>query len=109
MELKHCPFCGGKARLSYKWARSTSYKTEAPPLSVMKTDGIDAWCNGHITTPTYHYRVQTICTRCHSRGKPVFTDVEKYTPYQRQGKALYEKYEEEAIEAWNRRADNEAV
>lgn len=102
-QIKPCPFCGGNAKISYKWVRNVTTKTIAPPLSVMKLEGIDAWCEQHMIIKTYHYRVQVICCTCHSRGKPIFTNVDNCAPHGLQAKDLYAPYEQKAIEAWNRR------
>lgn len=52
--LKPCPFCGGKARLSFKDAAFAGQN-----------------CLGD---KKVQYRFQVICNKCHSRGKPVKTD-----------------------------------
>lgn len=83
-ELDTCPFCKGKARVSFK--QHSFY----------------GW-NGY-GQRKIKYRVQIICNKCHSRGKPIVTDwlidpnpycvhdVDKFTPYV-----------EKAITAWNTR------
>lgn len=107
-ELKPCPFCGGSGKISYKWLDHRTHII-APPLSVMETDGIDIWCEKHITEHIYHYRVQVICKRCHARGKPIRAMAKGYSPYAKYEEAVkaYEPFVEQAIEAWNRRVEEE--
>lgn len=101
MELKPCPFCGGKARLSFK-------------------DVEFAWQNCY-GDKKIRYRCQVICNKCHSRGKPVKTDFlinpnpwrshyanRKYYCYYKSKEIdamteMIKPWAEEAIEAWNRR------
>ena len=54
MELKPRPFCGGKAKISYK-----DYLFY----------GFIGKCDRKLK-----YRVQVICNKCHSRGKPIITE-----------------------------------
>lgn len=105
-ELKPCPFCGGYPRISYKWLNER-IRTIAPPLEVMESEGIDAWCNKHITIPEYTYRVRAICNRCHAQGKPTTAIVYHYTPYGKNGESVkaYEPFVQKAIESWNRRVN----
>ena len=96
-ELKPCPFCGGKARISFKdyLFMGRNYYGDAKKK----------------------YRVQAICNRCHSRGKPIITDwlinpdpyATKYCrPYAERPEQdeMFNHYIEQAIEAWNRRMNN---
>ena len=102
IELKPCPFCGGDAKLSF---------------ADVEFGGMN-----YSGDKKVKYRFQVICNRCHSRGKPVKTEwlinpnpwgslwsgrnyektniVEQRTEQCRQ-------WAEEAIAAWNRRADND--
>lgn len=97
-KLKPCPFCGGKAKVSFK---NHSFKG--------RNDFGDK---------KLKYRVQVICNRCRSRGKPIITDwLINPNPWMsewgNQGKATtprmiaqteaFKPYVEQAIEAWNRR------
>ena len=104
MELKPCPFCGGKARLSFKDVEFAGQN-----------------CYGD---KKVRYRFQVICNKCHSRGKPIKTDFlinpnPWNSHYANRGYSTVESkkiddmtemlkpWAEEASEAWNRRADNE--
>lgn len=97
-ELKPCPFCGGKGKVSFK-------------------DHLFAGYNG-FGHRKVHYRVQIICNRCRSRGKPVVTDGlvnpwpystewgKQYSPESESCKKqteVFRPYVEKAMEAWNRR------
>ena len=101
-ELKPCPFCKGKAKVSFKDYRFIGYNL----------------CEDRIVS----YRVQVICNKCESRGKPVITEgLINPNPYlSKWGNQYYENYEksqaatdmfapyvERAIEAWNRRATDD--
>ena len=97
--LKPCPFCGGKGKLSFK-----DY-------------AFGGW-NGRSDVKK-KYRVQVICNRCKSRGKPIITDwlinpdpyrtdyVVPGYPYMtlESQNAMFAPYVQRAIEAWNRRAE----
>lgn len=97
-ELKPCPFCGGKARLSFK--------------------DVDFAGQNFYGDKKVKYRFQVICNKCHSRGKPVKTDFlinpnpwashyarRNYTnaPKVDAMTEMLKPWAEEAIEAWNRR------
>lgn len=97
-KLKPCPFCGGKGKVSYKDYR------------------FGGW-NGK-SDIRRKYRVQVICNRCKSRGKPIITDwIVNHSPYQttywdkdsRHEEAMkaFMPYIVQAIEAWNRRQEVE--
>ena len=103
-ELKPCPFCGGKGRVSFK----------------------DKYWGGWNGRGDHQkaYGVQIICNKCHSRGKPITTDWLKnpnpyltiysgrYTeadlenPVIKNATEMFKPYVEQAIEAWNRRAED---
>lgn len=99
-ELKPCPFCGSKARISFK-----DYRFYGQNFRGDKK---------------ISYRVQVICNKCKSRGKPIITEpFINPCPYISiwgncygggdKGKAETERfkpYVESAINAWNRRVDN---
>jgi hypothetical protein len=90
MELKPCPFCGGKGKVSYKDYR------------------FGGW-NGK-SDSRRKYRVQVICNRCRARGKPIITDwIVNYSPYnpREEAQKAFAPYVERAAEAWNRRADDD--
>ncbi len=101
-KLKPCPFCGGVARLSFK---------------DVEFGGMNFRGDRKIK-----YRFQVICNKCHSRGKPVKTDFlinpnpwnSRYSNRNHgESKVVDDMTEtlkpwaEEAIEAWNRRVDND--
>lgn len=83
-KLKPCPFCGSqKLKVSGK--------------------SKDNRCN-----QTVHYTLSVRCNNCHARGSVVSGDIPyhkntSFSDMQIKHRAL----EQEAIEAWNRRSDNE--
>lgn len=97
--LQPCPFCNGKARVSFK-------------------DYAFYGKNGRGDRKV-KYRVQIICNKCHSRGKPIVTDwlinpnpyISKWgncyygeeTPKGSKQTEMFEPYVESAVAAWNRR------
>lgn len=95
IKLKPCPFCGGKARISF-----CDYKFIGQNFKGDKK---------------IKYRVQAICNKCYSRGMPIITDgLINPRPYcmikgdslvGRQAE-MFNPYIDKAIEAWNRRVDN---
>ena len=97
-KLKPCPFCGGNGRVSFK-----DYK-------------FGGW-NG-VGDSRRKYRVQVICNKCRSRGKPIITNwVVNLSPYSSafwyaaskddEATNTFKPYVDKAIEAWNRRAGDE--
>ena len=97
-ELKPCPFCGGKGKVSFKDHRFVGY---------------NALGNKKVI-----YKVQVICNKCHSRGKPIITDgLINPMPYSsewgnnywehsmwcKNQTLLFKPFVEKAIEAWNGR------
>ena len=97
-ELKPCPFCGGKAKLSFK--------------------DVDFAGQNCLGDKKLKYRFQVICNKCHSRGEPVKTDFlinpnpwashyanRKYLQSEKVENMteMLKPWAEEAIEAWNRR------
>ena len=88
-DIKPCPFCGGKAKVSHRQFGFRGYYMDG--------------------NKEVRYRVQVICNRCHARGKPVTTEWMRHSLMQYYPKN-FEKYNTEATESWNRaerRADNE--
>ena len=95
IELKPCPFCGGKANYSFL---DHSYGGQN--------------CLGD---KKIKYRVQVICGKCHSRGKPILTDwLINPNPWsmnadapegwkQREQAESFAPYMEKAAQAWNNR------
>ena len=100
-KLKPCPFCGGEARLSFK--------------------DYAFYGQNYIGDKKKKYRVQVICNRCYSRGKPIVTGwLINPDPYASifvlgrktntfEQEEMFEPYVRRAIEAWNRRADDEQI
>ena len=101
-ELKPCPFCGGKGKVMFKDYRFA---------------GQNCWGDKKKV-----YRVQVICNRCKSRGRPVITDAllnpnpyisewgNSYHASSKKGLEQtleFEPYVERAVEAWNRRANEQ--
>lgn len=109
-ELKKCPFCGGNGRLSFK-----DYRFGGQNFRGEKK---------------ISYRIQVICSKCHSRGKPVVTEMLiNPNPYRTsfylahtksrhfcslmnndivaKEDKTFEPYVNDAIEAWNRRAEEQ--
>ena len=99
LELKPCPFCGGKGKVSFKDYRFI---------------GFNVFGNRKV-----QYRVQVICNKCRSRGKPIITDgLINPMPYISEwGNCgypgsigceaqtnLFRPFVEKAIHEWNRRA-----
>ena len=100
-DLKPCPFCGGKARVSFRDVK----------FGGQNYDG----------DRKIKYRIQVICNKCRSRGKPITTEwminpnpyafrlwnvPEWDCPAKRQYD-LFAPYIEKAVAAWNTRADKE--
>ena len=103
-ELRPCPFCGGNARISFKDERFVGQNFYGAKKLI--------------------YRVQIICNKCHSRGKPIktepmidpnpyssaycgrYSDVECEYPVIKNETEMFRPYVEQAVEAWNRRDDN---
>lgn len=105
MEIEHCPFCKGKAKLSFKEVEFAG--------------------RNYLGDKKSKYRVQVICNRCKSRGKLIKTDwlincdprksrwVNGYdwikiyitTLQISEQTEMLRPYVEKAIEAWNRREE----
>ena len=92
IELKPCPFCGGKARLNWRKVQTIEF----------------------YEYNEYVYRVYVMCNKCFSRGKPVITKRIKFNPVEYplftrkkilpyEAKELVNPYFEKAAEKWNRR------
>lgn len=110
IELKPCPFCGGEAKISFSQHRFGG-KNDVGKMKIS-------------------YRVQAICNKCKSRGKPIVTPLlinpnpYRSSYYLNHNKSYLKKthysypkhncedemfmpYIKSAIEAWNRRANDE--
>lgn len=81
-ELKPCPFCGGKAKISFRQGQFFGWN-----------DFGDV---------KMRYRLQVICNRCHSRGKPINTQW-LVNPKPHTHPEQFTEYVEKATNAWNRR------
>ena len=88
MELKPCPFCGGKAKISTRDVRFIGWNAAGGSKKIKCA-------------------AQVICNICKARG-PVFTAA-LINPYDRvcQESEAYKWMVGEAAEAWNWRADGE--
>lgn len=101
-ELKPCPFCGGKARISF---------------ADVEFGGINYFCDRKVK-----YRFQVICNKCHSRGRPIKTDWlincnpwlsnwtgrnYNLTQIVEEQTEMVRPWAEKAIEEWNRRVGDE--
>lgn len=110
--LKLCPFCGGKAKVFFK---NTKLSFKNPKVS-FKNHAFKG--QNDFGDKKLKYRVQVICNRCKSRGKPVFTDWlinpnpwmsawgnqgEATTPRMIAQTEAFKPYVEEATKAWNKR------
>lgn len=84
IDLKPCPFCGGKARISHREYR---YK------------GINGYGVKLIKTAFYG-----MCNKCKATGSKIFEDIHYWNG--NTGEEI-EKASIKAAKAWNRRADNE--
>lgn len=84
MNLKPCQFCGGKAKNVRRQMRFLG--------------------QNYIGQKKIRYGQQVMCRRCHARG-PLFSRVVIFPSAEH--KAEFDWLEEQAAEAWNRRADND--
>lgn len=97
-QIRSCPFCGGRGRVSFKDARFAGQNYRGDKKIV--------------------YRVQIICNRCASRGKPIRTEplinpnpygcawgptYDAKSPVCQRQTELFAPYVEAAIRAWNER------
>lgn len=82
-ELKSCPFCGG----------------------------VDIRCSFKVTGRFLkQYHVAMFCNDCHTYGPRILTIKKEHDDYRgRDAVTKDEKYEAEAIEAWNKRAESEEL
>lgn len=80
--IKPCPFCGGKAKISYRQGRFFGW-------------------NG-IGDKKMKYRLQVICNRCHARGRPITTDW-MVNPMPITKPEEFAEYIKKAENAWNTR------
>lgn len=85
MELKPCPFCGGKAKISYREMRFVA--------------------QNDVGNKKVRIGMKAICNRCKARG-PLFAGV-VIDPWTQAGKntEAYKWLLKQAAEAWNRRAE----
>lgn len=89
LEIKPCPFCGGKAKPSVRYMHRKEYRPSEQRQAKK-------------------YCVQVICNKCHSRGRPIsFYNTIYYLcdiPYLEKKKSI-EPFLTIAIEEWNRRTE----
>ena len=106
--IKHCPFCGGNAKVSFK-----DYKYGGKNF------------NGD---EKISYRVQVMCNKCKARGKPIITPMlinpnpyrsqyylsnlknscaSLYNCGRKEDDEMFMPYIEQAISAWNTRKERE--
>lgn len=79
---KSCPFCGWQPKASFKWVRSMQARNEYGNYRQK--------CS---------YRIAFICRRCHSRGRPVTTEMMFESPYMT---SFYGRYKEHASDVVDR-------
>lgn len=84
IDLKPCPFCGGKAFLSRRQMRLIGWND--------------------ICQKEAQYGEQAICGTCHARG-PLYSRVIIFPSEEH--RAAFRWLEESASEAWNRRASDD--
>lgn len=107
-KLKPCPFCGGRGKIN---ARQSKF------------------CGmNHLGNKKLIWQIYVMCTKCHSRGRPIKTEPLKFYAddsglnignfyctefWMGSGRGLmtatlnFEPYVEKAIEAWNWRVEHE--
>ena len=103
-KLKPCPFCGGFPKLSFK--------------------EVDFYGRNYIGDKKSKYRVNMICQRCHARSKPIKTDylincnphksnfensIYEHPDLRKKQTEMIRPWVEQAIEAWNRRANDDGT
>ena len=81
-ELKPCPFCGGKARTSFRQYRFKGQNYYGEKL--------------------IRYAFYGICNTCKATGAKIMADIHCGFKAEREEKQYYQEL---AAEAWNRRAD----
>ena len=101
-DISPCPFCGGKAKLSFK--------------------DVAFYGQNALGDKKIKYRVQVICNRCHSRGNPIKTDwlinpnpnftewglhryIQRHPQQEKENTEMFAPYVQKAIEAWNSRKE----
>lgn len=83
-ELKPCPFCSGKAKIV---KREMQY-----------------FGQNYIGQKKIKYGKQVICNKCHARG-PLYSRIVIFPSEEHM--TAFSWLEEMAVEAWNRRVDND--
>ena len=99
-KLEPCPFCGGKAKISVRRTHRSRVVGDILQMFERPSQRCDA---------EEKYIVQAVCNKCHSRGKPIYSD---YVLQQEMNKdkvlqqMVFREWWAKAVDAWNRRTSD---